>query len=239
MYKIFALMISILVFSGCATVANKDDSSRILSEKDQNEMASSSNVYDAETSVDNVSPVTNLENVQDVKLQQYVEKKGVVFGKAIFEGLLKTSYVKLTCENLANPANKFNLTLGSNKSQDPGSIWEVKTVDPQYFFIELSEGEYKIASISIPVGTTLATEMVDVRFEVLPRKISYLGTLKINGTKERIKFGVVPVMRPGFEYDVEVLDQNQEGVEEFKKRYSNVNTDINIGLMKVNQEQKI
>ncbi|MCA9402000.1 MAG: hypothetical protein KC713_10250, partial [Candidatus Omnitrophica bacterium] len=130
--------------------------------------------------------------------EKVVKQKGLIFAKTDFQGVLKTSFVRLLLEDQANPNQKLQLHIG-NKT-DVGFLWDFKTVEPGHFFIELPEGKYRIVSISIPVGTTLAQEEMDVSFEVFPNQATYLGTLLVVGTKEKIKLGGVPVIKPGFEY---------------------------------------
>ena len=168
---------------------------------------------------------------KDIKKQppdNPVHKNGVVFGKTDFQGILQTNYVRLILENLDNSMQQFQLNIGDQ----PDNIWEGKTVQPGYFFIELPAGKYKISSISIPVGSTLASEQADMSFEVMPHKVVYIGTLKVIGTKEKIKLGGVPVIQPGFEYNVEILDERDEGIAAFRKNYPNIKDKILIHLLK-------
>ncbi|MBZ0166072.1 MAG: hypothetical protein K8I00_04635 [Candidatus Omnitrophica bacterium] len=162
------------------------------------------------------------------------EPIGVVFAKTQFEGVLKTSYVRLSIVNLQDPKKFFELQIGEKIAQQPFSF-NVKTVNPGYFFIELPIGSYKFSTVSIPVGGSTASEPLDVTFQVLPDRINYLGTLRLIGTKERIKLGGVPVIRPGFEYEAQVLDQFQEGVATFKQRYPNVPGVLTSQLMRINR----
>ena len=171
-----------------------------------------------------------LRNIEDNEMQDYVQKQGVVFGKTDFQGVLKTIYVKLLFEHVTDPDKRFQLYIGDSSSQDE-SLFDVKTVSPGYFFIELPQGRYKISSVSIPVGSTLATEDIDVEFDVLPDSITYMGTLKIDGTKERIKLGGVPVIKPGFEYTLEILDEQKDGISMFRQKYPTVNKNIEVHLM--------
>jgi hypothetical protein len=137
-----------------------------------------------------------LQNIKGEDLEEYVKKKGVIFAKTDFQGLLETRYVQFLFEDR-----------------------DVKSVKPGYFFVELPAGRYKIVSVSIPVGSTTATEKMDVTLDVLPDAACYVGTLKMIGTKEKIKLGGVPVIKPGFEYTVEVVDEREEGAAAFKKNY--------------------
>jgi len=174
-----------------------------------------------------------LQNIKGEELEEYAQKKGVIFAKTDFQGLLETRYVKFLFEDQDDPGHKFQLHIGESSGQQTFP-WDVKTVKPGYFFVELPVGRYKISSISIPVGSTTATEEMGVMLEVVPDTICYAGTLKMVGTKERIKLGGVPVIKPGFEYTVEVLDEREEGVAAFRQSYPNFPHDISIKLMQVN-----
>jgi len=177
-----------------------------------------------------------LVNVDEEQLEEYVEKKGIIFAKTDFQGVLKTRYVRLFFENLTDPEKKFQLHIGE-KTVEQTFPWEVKNVEPGYFFIELPQGQYKISSIAIPVGTTTAEEEAHISFNVAEDTITYIGTLKIVGTKEKIKLGGVPVIKPGFEYTIEVLDQREEGITEFRNRYPNIVNEVNIELMELKAQQ--
>ena len=56
------------------------------------------------------------------------------------------------------------------------------------------------------------------------------------GTKEKIKLGGVPVIKPGFEYTIEVIDEREEGSEAFNKNYPDFPHGVSIKLMQVNQQ---
>ena len=172
-----------------------------------------------------------LKNIEDQEMEAYVQKQGVIFGKTDFQGVLKTIYVKLLFEHESDPEKKYQLYIGDPSDQNE-SLFDVKTVSPGYFFIELPEGKYKLTSVSIPVGSTLATEDINVELDVNPDAITYVGTLKINGTKERIKLGGVPIFRPGFEYTLDIIDDRKEAVETFKEKYPSVHQEIEVHLMR-------
>ena len=104
----------------------------------------------------------SLENVEDKALREYTLKKGVVFAKTVFEGVLKTSYVKLRFEGQGENMRSFYLHIEENPGER-SLLWDDKTVKPGYFFIELPAGFYKISSIAIPVGSTLAEEDIQRR----------------------------------------------------------------------------
>lgn len=173
-----------------------------------------------------------LENVEDQALREYTLKKGVVFAKTVFEGVLETSYVKLRFEGQGKDMRSFYLHIEDNPGERP-LLWNDKTVKPGYFFIELPAGFYKISSIAIPVGSTLAEEDIHISFDVIPGSVCYIGTLRVVGTKEKIKLGGVPVIKPGFEYEVEVLDEREEGFFAFHSRYPNVPVELCAQLMRL------
>ncbi|MGE0268374.1 MAG: hypothetical protein AB7S78_07965 [Candidatus Omnitrophota bacterium] len=173
------------------------------------------------------------EDPQD-EVEEPIEKNGIVFAKTRFEGVLKTSYVRLKIVDIKNPIRTYELHIGEKIAAQPFSF-NVRTVNPGYFYIELPAGQYKITSVSIPVGGTTATELINVTFEVNPDQISYLGTLRLVGTKERIKLGGVPVIKPGFEYEIAILNEFQEAIQAFKQRFPNIPGVITSRLMTVNR----
>lgn len=174
----------------------------------------------------------DIQNVKDKTLRSYAQKKGVVFAKVDFQGVLKAAYVKLLFDGQGEGAQKFYLQIEDRPGEYP--LWgKGKTVKPGYFFIELPAGLYKISSLSIPVGSTLATEPIDISFEVVPNTVVYMGTLRVVGTKEKIKIGGLPVIQPGFEYAAEVLDEREEGVFAFRQRYPNISVEIATQLMDI------
>lgn len=143
---------------------------------------------------------------------------GRILAKTIFEGIVQTSYVKLDIVDQAAPQKNFQLIIGDQARQQ-NFPWQIQTVQPGYFFIELPAGDYRFSALTIPVGTTVATEPMDVTFTVKENKVVYLGTMKVLGTKDKIKLGGVPLIKPGFEYSVQVLDEEPEARGEFEQRY--------------------
>jgi len=173
-----------------------------------------------------------LKNIQGKDLEGYADQKGVIIAKTDFQGVLKTSYIKLMFEDIADPSKKYQLHIAGQSSEET-LPWEVITVEPGYFFIELPASQYRISSVSIPVGTTMATEDINITFEVKSNEISYIGTLNVVGTKEKIKLGGMPVIKPGFEYDVAIFDEREEGITAFRRRYPGILNKITINLMKL------
>ncbi len=222
MKKVFLCFLAAIFFSGCATSQSPLTTEINVSKP---EAVVSEQLQKSEVS-------SELQNIIEEKTDKPVEQKGIIFAKTAFFGVLETSYVKLIFENQEDVSQKFQIYIGDKSQQT--LLWNVKTVKPGYFFIELPPGKYKISSVSIPVGSTLATEAMDIRFEVGVDAITYLGTLKMVGTKEKIKLGGVPVLKPGFEYTLEILDERDEGVETFKTKYPNVTNEVLIQLMQKN-----
>lgn len=149
---------------------------------------------------------------------------GIIFGKVDFRGVLKVEYVKMNIVDVKDPQKQYDLLFGEAQDARP--------IEPHYFFWELPEGHYRITTISIPVGTTLAAEKTDISFEVEKDTVIYLGTLRVTGTDQKIRFGGVPLLRPGFEYRVEIINENENAIAKFKKQYPGVDRDIQIKLMK-------
>lgn len=225
MKKSIIFLISCLMISGCVTLEKikvpEDESEKIVQELPEN-------------SLEAIQAPSELQNIKGEELEEYVQKKGVIFAKTNFQGLLETRYVKFLFEDLNDPEHKFQLHIGESSGQQTFP-WAVKSVKPGYFFVELPAGEYMISSVTIPVGSTTATEEMDVKLEVLPDFICYAGTLKMVGTKEKIKLGGVPVIKPGFEFTIEVLDEREEGAEAFSRNYPNFPHGVSIKLMTVNE----
>ncbi len=155
---------------------------------------------------------------------------GRVFLKTQFEGVLKTSFVRLVLINKKNQDKEYNFTLGDNSNQQPFP-WRTQTVNSGYSLIELPEGDYRIKSIVIPVGSTTAREDMDVSFVVKADKLLYLGTLKAFGDKEKLKLGGVPVIKPGFEYSLEILDEHEEALRILQEEYPDLSRQIQVLLM--------
>lgn len=175
-----------------------------------------------------------LQNIENKALEGYVRKKGVVFAKTDFQGVLQATYVRLRIEGQGKYTRSFYLNI-EGKPEENSLFGTGKMVKPGYFFIELPAGVYRISSIAIPVGSTLAEEDSDIAFEAIPNAIVYLGTLKVVGTSERIKLGGVPVIKPGFDYKVQILDERREGIFAFHQRYPNIPVEIETRLMRVIQ----
>ena len=158
---------------------------------------------------------------------------GTVFSKTFFEGVVQTSFVQLLIVDEADPTKTYRLYIG-DKTRQKSVLWDVQTVQPGYFFIELPAGSYRIQSISIPVGSTMAMEEMNATFNVDADKTVYLGTLRVVGKKEKIKLGGVPLIKPGFEYTAEVVDERTAALKEFRVRYPDLKDNIEVKLMKIN-----
>jgi len=222
MKRIFIFLISIcFLSSGCISLQKVSEPEKIIPEQRKAEF-------------EDPDAPPELQNIKGEELEEYVQKQGVIFAKTDFQGLLETRYVKFLFEDQDNLEHKFQLHIGENSGQQTFP-WDVKSVRPGYFFVELPAGRYKIVSVTIPVGSTTATEEMDVSLEVLPDAVCYVGTLKMIGTKEKIKLGGVPVIKPGFEYTVEVLDEREEGSAAFSKNYPDFPHGVSIKLMQVNE----
>jgi len=223
MKKLIILFVVGVLFSGCVTLQKVSDPHEepeyILPEQPKADFEES-------------QVPRELQNIKGEELEEDVQKKGVIFAKTDFQGLLKTRYVKLLFEDRDDLSHKFHLHIGENSGEQTFP-WDVKTVQPGLFFVELPAGRYKISSVTIPVGSTTATEEMHVNLEVLPNAICYVGTLKMVGTKEKIKLGGVPVIKPGFEYTVEVLDEREEGLAAFSQNYPDFPHGVSIKLMQV------
>jgi hypothetical protein len=134
-------------------------------------------------------------------------KHGLVFGKTDFKGILKTSFVRLTLIRKDATDKNYFFYVGAKENQSVVPWGQGRRIEPGYFYLQLPDGDYEITGIAIPVGSALAEEALAVDFKVTPNKITYLGTLDVTGTKERVHFGGVPIMKPGFEYDLLIKDE--------------------------------
>lgn len=174
----------------------------------------------------------NINNGKKAPITEELEVKWVVFFKTDFKGLLETNYVRLTIAPSDDLSRQFDVHLGdiSKASLFSGGH---ETLKPGYIYLELPEGEYRIASISIPVGTTLAVEKLNLLFTVKKEMVNYLGTLSFNGTKERIKLGGVPVIKPGFDYQMEIRDERKEAFADFGQKYPAVKNPRNVNLIQI------
>jgi len=222
MKKILTVICLVSFLSGCVSLQNTPEPERIIPEQPKAEFKSP-------------DAPAELQNIKAEEPEEYVQKKGVIFAKTEFQGLLKARYVRFLFEDLEDPGHKFELHIGETIEQQT-LLWTTKTVKPGYFFVEIPAGRYKIASVTIPVGSTTATEDMDVRVEVLSDAVCYVGTLRMNGTKEKVKLGGLsdlPVIKPGFEYTVEVLDEREEGSKAFKKNYPDFPYGVSIKLMEI------
>jgi hypothetical protein len=139
-------------------------------------------------------------------------QEGFIIGKTDFKGLLKTAYVRLLIVSRDDPASRYYFYVGSKGNQSVVPWGEGKVIDPGYFMLQLPPGPYKMTSIAIPVGSTIAEEGMELDFDVVAGKAFYVGTLDVDGTKEKIKFGGVPLVRPGFVYKLSVVDDFAEAV---------------------------
>ena len=63
--------------------------------------------------------------------------------------------------------------------------------------------------------------------------MTYLGTLKVLGINEKVKLGGVPIIRPGFEYAAQVVDERNEAISELRLRFPNEERKVVINLMQV------
>ncbi len=178
---------------------------------------------------------SELKSLQDHELDGYIHKKGVVFAKVEVQGILKTDFINLIIEPKEDPSHQFQLFIGDTLGSK-SFPWEGADKNIGHFFIELPKGEYIISFIGIPVGSTMAMEPLNVSFNVIAGQIAYLGTLKLIGTKEKVRLGGVPVIKPGFEYTKEVFDERDEAISTFYNRYPNFKAEIIENLMVVLQE---
>jgi hypothetical protein len=159
---------------------------------------------------------------------------GLVFGKTDFKGILKASFVRLTLVKKDDPGKEYFFYVGARGNQSVVPWGKGRSIEPGYFYLQLTPGDYEVTEISIPVGSALAGERVSLSFPVTANKISYLGTLDVTGTKERVHFGGVPIVRPGFEYDLRINDEFEPAKKELETRIPRHRSPVVKELFKVN-----
>ncbi len=217
-YKIIFIIFFPVVFSGCATKHPlKNPAVQLPPQIMRQEVLQSTE---------------NINNGKEQPISEQLEVKWVVFFKTDFKGLLETNYVRLTISPSDDSSRPFDIHLGdiSKASLFSGGH---ETLKPGYIYLELPEGEYRIESISIPVVTTLAVEKLNLAFTVQKEVVNYLGTLSFNGTKERIKLGGVPVIKPGFDYQMEIRDERIEAFADLGQKYPTVKSPKNVSLIQI------
>jgi len=187
--------------------------------------------------LNNSSEVIEIAN-QEAEPLLVEEGLGRIFAKTVFEGVVRTSYVSLTITDVLHPTREYQLIIGDRERQK-NFPWEVQRVGQGYFFIELPEGEYRISSITIPVGTKKATEPMDVVFNVETGRAAYGGTIQVVGIRERFRLGGVPLVKPGFEYRLKIFDEMQQAVIEFKQRYPDFKGGVVKRLMQLEMTNNI
>lgn len=208
MNNFFVLSICLLVFTGCSHTGKMASPASGAMKIIQNKGGKSSR------GVELVTP----------------PRPGIVFAKTIFEGVVQASYVRLSFIERSLPQKVYRLYIG-DKVRQQGFPWVGEAVHPDYFLIDLPPGQYRIIEIAIPVGTTLAHEPMDVEFTVESGKGIYLGTMHVKGTKERVKLGGVPLIQPGFEYELDIRDERENALAEFRRRIPDFHSDLKVLLM--------
>ena len=181
------------------------------------------------------APSQNVIPLQSAEKQE--EPKGTIFAKTEFEGVVKRSFIRLTIIDQQDRKKVYQLYIG-DKSRQLDFPWSTQTIQPGYFAIDLPPGSYVIGLLSIPVGSSLATEIMNITFDVKADETTYLGTLKVVGTKEKIKLGGIPVIKPGFDYVSKILNEYAEALEEFKQRFPQNNARLNVRLMRDLSQEK-
>jgi len=159
---------------------------------------------------------------------------GLVFGKTDFKGILKASFVRLTLVRKNDPGKEYFFYVGAKENQSVVPWGKGQLIEPGYFYLQLTPGDYEVTDIAIPVGSALAEERVSLSFTVTAHKINYLGTMDVTGTKERVHFGGVPIMKPGFEYDLRIADEFAPAKKELETRVPRHRSPVVKELFKVN-----
>lgn len=201
MYRNLTVLVLVILLAGCSTVPRRvaPDLAPALPDP----------VLEREI-VSLEEPVLPVEEPQSV-----IDPTGLAFGKTVFSGLLRKAYVRLTIVSRQDPDRSHFFTVGDKNNQSVVPWERGRVIEPGYFYLELPPGMYQVTAIAIPVGSTIAEEPVALDFEIALDRVTYLGTLEVNGTKERVRFGGLPVVRPGFEYEIAVRDEFDEARGDF------------------------
>jgi hypothetical protein len=228
----FITLIILFVASGCATIQKESDQPKLLPEQvpvvveERNQKSVKDNLVKTEELLarEESSSVSSEEEGVEVI------PTGYLFLKSDFQGVLEKRYVKLLINDLLDDENEIGMIIG-DKNISSTFAWSSSPVQPGYLFLELPEGEYRISKIGIPVGSTLAEEDLNIYFTIEADVLTYLGTLRVVGTKERIKLGGVPVIRPGFEFNLTIIDEVNEAKEVYQTRFSDLEAPFVKNLM--------
>lgn len=227
--KRFIFFSLLVIFSiGCAHLPKSQD---LILTREQEKVKVEESVIPDQVSVEPQDISEEAIEEEDIEMVT----SGLSFGKTDFQGVLKTSYVRLSIIDRSDAKKVYHLYIGDKPSHKT-FLWQGKTVEPGYFFIDLPQGEYKINAIAIPVGSAMAVEAADMDFSVELDSITYLGTLSVTGTKEKVRLGGVPVIKPGFEYTVQILDERDEAVEELLTRLPHNERKINFSLIQIRSD---
>lgn len=234
MRKFAFLCFALIFLSGCATT----NQNNTLPSKDLPQEASGQ-VNNQTVSPDLVKEVqTKTAKIKNEQVQALNSKvaedviTGTVFGNVTFSGILNKPYVTFSISRVTRPEYKFQLHIGNKKNkEDPTRT--IYTDQNGYFFMTLPEGQYQITSISIPVSSTLAVEMIDIIFDVNLNEAAYIGHLSVEGTKEKIHWGGIPVVKPGFEYLTTLKKDEWEAYNFYKRIFPDSTLNPVTRMMKV------
>ncbi len=187
------------------------------------------------------TPNIQLSNLKQNYALDSRSDKSVVFGKVIYNSddffFKRIPFLKFKIRNIADTEIKYNLKLGDAESMF-ALPWNLKFFKSEYFFIELEPGNYEIYSISMPYGRDLSniiSETTSIIFSIEPNSISYLGTLQLTILKNTTKVGGLPLLKAGFVYKANLLDEQEEAVKEFRIKYPLLSEEIKIKLMNIKQ----
>ena len=105
----FIVLILALVLNGCSTVSAVKEVSSELEPIVTIAVEPTVDSVEITQETKDVSPV--LQNVNEDELDQYSLKKGIIFAKTDFQGVLKKSYVKFLFQEQGNLSNNFQLLI--------------------------------------------------------------------------------------------------------------------------------
>lgn len=158
------------------------------------------------------------------------QNKSVVFGKADFQNLkdigTRITWAQIILEDVMDKRKRYQFFVGNR------GLFAMQRLQPEYFFIELPAGEYKIVSIGTYCGIDIDQPVGNIFFSVEPGSVVYTGTLKLTNIKDKTRFGGLPLMKFGFTYTAEISDEREKAFKELQKKYPLIKEDIKVSLMK-------
>lgn len=172
---------------------------------------------------------TDIQNVKHNYAFDISNNKGIVFGKTFF-GIPKALQYRLRFVNLKD--GKQHEIVAARFKDKVGSNFLEKD-----FFVELPAGDYQITRIQVGElsmwGMYVSNIDTKINFTVLPGAALYLGTLNYGYEPEKNYFFV----KTGESF-IWVSDEREEAIKLFQEQYPNLANRVEIGPMKLQEEEE-